>query len=352
MTEITGIQLQPWAPSAELVDLARLAAQRFETVWLAQQLQSRSTFTLLGAMAARVDANVGSAVTFPFGQHPLELATIFGTLTELVRPGRRVLMGVGTGGGMVEAVTEKRKPITRVREMIEMCRALWTGEPVALADYPATVDSTDLRADSQVALNFTPAAPVPIIVTGIGPKILELAGELADGILFASNIPPHSLGSFRAGRWPTVSQIDAVQRGRDGKERPFTRTYGLNVSIDKDREAARALARRQAVLIVSGMPAESLEAAGYDSDSCKPVKQALSRGESMEAVAKQVPTAIADGLVISGDPDDCIAQLGELLDYVDAAGFEQAYFGAPIGPDTHEAVKLLADVVMPALKTG
>ena len=261
-------------------------------------------------------------------------------------------MGVGTGGGMVDAVTDKHKPITRVRELIQMCRALWTGEPVSLADYPVSVAATDLRAESQIALNFTPAHPIPIIVTGIGPKILELAGETADGILFASNIPPHSLGSFRAGRWADVSQIAAVERGRAKSQRPFTRTYGLNVSIAKDRQAARAVAMRQAVLLVSGMPAESLEAAGYDSDSCKPVKQALSEGESMEAAAKLVPAEIADGLIVSGDANDCIPRLAELLDYIDGAGFDEAYIGAPVGPNTHESIQLLAEEVLPALRSG
>ena len=151
-------------------------------------------------------------------------------------------MGVGTGGGMVDAVCEKHKPITRMRELVDMCRVLWSGEKVALADYPASIAASDLRADSHVALNFQPEKPVPIIVTGIGPKILELAGELADGILFASNIPPHSLGAFRAGRWKDVSNIAAVERGRADSKRTFNRIYGLNVSISKDRDAARALA--------------------------------------------------------------------------------------------------------------
>ncbi len=349
MTEITGVQLQPWAPAGTLVELAKVAAERFETVWVAEQLQSRNTFTLLGAMAAQADVNVGSAVTFPFGHHPLELANTFGVLTELVRPGRQVWMGVGTGGGMVDAVCEKHKPITRVRELIEMCRALWSGEKVSLADYPASMAKSDLRAESQVALNFAPAQPVPIIVTGIGPKILELAGELADGILFASNFPTHSLGAFRAGRWANVSRIAAVERGLERSERAFTRVYGLNVSISNDRAAARALAMRQAVLIVAAVPPEGLEAAGYDSAACKPVKDALSRGESMETAATLVPESVADGLIVSGNADDCISQLAELLEYVSAAGFDQAYIGAPVGPDAHEAMQLLGGVVLPAL---
>ena len=349
MTPITGIQLQPWVQSSKLVELATAAGGRFETVWLAEQLQSRNSHTLLGAIAARADVNIGSAVTFPFGHHPLELANTFGALTELVQPGRQVWMGVGTGGGMVDAVCEKHKPITRMRELVDMCRVLWSGEKVALADYPASIAASDLRADSHVALNFQPEKPVPIIVTGIGPKILELAGELADGILFASNIPPHSLGAFRAGRWKDVSNIAAVERGRADSKRTFNRIYGLNVSISKDRDAARALAMRQAVLIVSGMPAESLEAAGYDSAACKPVKDALSQGESIEAAAKLVPESLADGLIVSGNANDCIARLGELLEYVSGEDFDQAYIGAPVGPDTYEAMQLLADVVIPAI---
>lgn len=96
---IKGIQLHGWADGPQMVEVAEIAAGSFETVWLSDQLQSRGVAVLLGAIAARTGVGVGTAVTFPFGRNPLEMASSMATLAEFMPEGRRVTMGIGTGGG-------------------------------------------------------------------------------------------------------------------------------------------------------------------------------------------------------------------------------------------------------------
>ena len=348
---ITGIQMQGWTDGRGMVACADLAARRFETVWLTDQLQSRSMAVLLGAIAARADIGVGTSVTFPFGRNPLELASTMATLAELVRPPHRVSMGIGTGGALVDALLKKDHAVERVREFILLSQALWQGETVALDDYPFSQSAVGFREGARASLPFSPATAPRVVVAGMGPRVLEMAGEVADGVICASNFPRHSLAAFRSGRFATVSNLDALDKGRRRSSREhFSRIYGINTSVSADRAAAKDAARRQAALIVGQLPRDVLESAGFDPEACAPAQKAIRDGEGIAGAAAVLPQHVADQLIVSGTPADCIETLEELLEHASRAGFTEAYIGAPLGPDPLEAVGLLTTDVLPGLR--
>jgi 5,10-methylenetetrahydromethanopterin reductase len=347
---IKGIQLHAWAGGPEMVEVAELAAQRFETVWVTDQLQSRGVAAILGAVAARTGAGVGTAVTFPFGRNPLEQASTMATLAEFMPPGRQVSMGIGTGGGLVSALMARDNPVTAVAELIQICRVLWKGEQVRLGDYPLTCERLRLRPEGKISFPWVDDADVRVVVAGAGPKVLEMAGELADGVICASNFPAHSLAAFRSGQFDAVSNLECLDHGRKRSTRhEFARIYGVNISVSTDREAANGAARRQATLIVSQQPHENLQRAGFEQSDYAATRQAVQDGAGVNKAAELLPQSVADQLVVSGTPDDCVAALGELLDHARGAGFTEAYVGAPVGPNPREAVELLTTQVLPAL---
>ncbi|MEU9546402.1 MULTISPECIES: LLM class flavin-dependent oxidoreductase [Streptomyces] len=347
---IKGIQLHAWAGGPSLVEVAEVAARTFETIWVTDQMQSRGVGAVLGAIAARTGAGVGTAVTFPFGRNPLEQASTMATLAEFMPAGRQVSMGIGTGGGLVSALMERQQPVGRVAELIRFCRALWRGESVRMGDYPLTCADLGLRAEGRASLDWVDDPAVRVIVAGTGPKILEMTGELADGVICASNFPAHSLAAFRSGQFDAVSNLDRLDAGRERSDRPeLTRIYGVNVSVSADRDRANAAARRQAALIVSQQPHESLQQVGFEQADYAATREAVHTGRGIAAAAELLPQHVADQLVISGTPGDCIASLAELLEYARGAGFTEAYVGAPVGPDPAEAVDLLTTEVLPEL---
>jgi alkanesulfonate monooxygenase SsuD/methylene tetrahydromethanopterin reductase-like flavin-dependent oxidoreductase (luciferase family) len=133
-------------------------------------------------------------------------------------------------------------------------------------------------------------------------------------------------------------------------DRPgFARIYGVNLSISKDRDAANAAARRQATLIVSQQPHENLQQVGFEESDYAATRASLHDGDGVARAAELLPQEIADQLVVSGTPDDCVSALGELLDHARGAGFTEAYVGAPVGPDPREAVELLTGHVLRGL---
>ncbi|MET7745057.1 LLM class flavin-dependent oxidoreductase [Streptomyces sp. NPDC005385] len=347
---IKGIQLHAWAAGPSIVEIAEVAARTFETIWVTDQMQSRGVGAVLGAIAARTGAGVGTAVTFPFGRNPLEQASTMATLAEFMPPGRQVSMGIGTGGGLVSALMERRSPVGRVAELIRMCRILWQGDTVRLGDFPLTCADLGLREDARVSLDWVEHPAVRVIVAGAGPQVLEMAGELADGVICASNFPAHSLAAFRSGQFDTVSNLDRLERGRERSGRAeFTRIYGVNISVSADRDRATAAARRQAALIVAQQPHESLQRAGFEQSDYTPTREAVKAGVSLREAAELLPQEVADQLITSGTPSECIDALMELLQYAAGAGFTEAYVGAPVGPDPAEAVELLTSKILPEI---
>jgi 5,10-methylenetetrahydromethanopterin reductase len=346
-----GVQIAPWRPAAEVLAAAGVLARAFDLIWVQDQMLARNVHTLLGAIAGRGRVGVGTNVTFPTGRNPLEMAVAMATLAELVPNHRPVIMGMGTGGALVNSLFERRRPVSMVGDAITLFRRLWAGEAVPIADYPELATGLGFRDDAVVRLTFPVDRPIPIVLAGIGPRILRLAGELADGIISASNFPTHSYAAFRSGRFEDVGELTAVRDGRRGQDRDFRMIFGLNLCVSRDRAAAKQFARRQLTL-VAGNPAlwPGLEAVGLDVESAREVKAAFDRGEGIEGALSRLSESLLDGLIVSGEPDECVPRLLELRDFARGAGYTEFYVGAPLGPNLAESARLLVDIVVPALR--
>jgi alkanesulfonate monooxygenase SsuD/methylene tetrahydromethanopterin reductase-like flavin-dependent oxidoreductase (luciferase family) len=143
-----------------------------------------------------------------------------------------------------------------------------------------------------------PDKPVPLYVAAIGPRMLQLAGELADGILgyvyseeYVRNVvvPNLELGAERAGR--TLDGFDIA--------------CGFPSVISEDASGV-SLARGQAMMFSTATKsapayAESIAQAGFAGERAE-VAELVSAARLEDAVAA-VPVELADAITISGDPD-------------------------------------------------
>ncbi|HET8559625.1 MAG TPA: LLM class flavin-dependent oxidoreductase [Marmoricola sp.] len=349
MTGTLGVQITPWSSSAELVELGCKLATAVDTVFVQDQMLARNVYSLLGALA-QAGCGVGTNVTYPIGRNPIEMASAAATLAELVPSGREVIIGMGTGGALVNSLFSKDRPVTVVREAVQLMRALWQGTRVELDGFPTLGTALNYKPGAMAELTYPVSRPPSIVMAGVGPKILAVAGAHADGLISPSNLPTLSRAAFDTGSFADISGLDIARAARPAGQPPLRLIYGLNVSVSRDRKHARDHARRQ-VALVAGNPRlwPDLERVGLDLESAEAVRDAFDAGLGIEGAAARCSEALADALIISGTPDDCLPALAELRDLAVAEGYTEFYLGAPLGPDPHEAADLLVSEVIPAV---
>lgn len=345
--ERLGVQVTPWSGSRDLVALARRLAPVVDTVWVQDQMLARNVYTLLGALA-QAGCGVGTNVTYPVGRNPIEMASALATTAELVPEDRETLVGLGTGGALVTSLFRRDKPVSAVRECLQLMRALWAGERVELDRFPALGAALAYRPGAVAQLTYPVPRPPAIVVAGVGPRILAVAGEHADGLISPSNMPTLSRAAFATGRFAEVSGLRVALDARPADAPPLRLVFGINTSVSTDRARARDQARRQVALVV-GNPRlwPDLERVGLDLDSAAQVKKAFDDGLGVEGAASRCSQELADALVVSGTPDDCIPAVAELRDLARVEGYTEFYVGGPLGPDPAEAADLLVTEVIP-----
>lgn len=194
-----------------LVALARTAADNdFDRVLYADERFFRDCWTTLGYIAARVpDIGLGVCVTDPFVRHPALTAAAAATVDEA--SGGRFTLGLGAGvSGFAAMGIERAKPLAAMREAITLIRALLSGEE-------PNMDGT-VVAFHGAGLDFTTRPNIPVMVATNGPKMLELAGELADEVMVQGMASPTMVqnvqeriaaGAERAGRDPSTVGLTA-----------------------------------------------------------------------------------------------------------------------------------------------
>jgi 5,10-methylenetetrahydromethanopterin reductase len=164
----------------EIVRWAQLAEELgFDDFWYCQDLMKRDAWVALTAVASATQRiRIGTCIVNPFSSSPAEIAMAAASLQEY--SAGRFVLGIGPGDppylhwiGQAQA-----QPRSGLAAAVQILRRLLAGEPVGATAAPfANWDHTaKLRFD-------LPSQPVPIYIGGQGPRVLELAGEVADGAL-------------------------------------------------------------------------------------------------------------------------------------------------------------------------
>lgn len=194
-----------WTTPADHLALAQEADRLgYSVVWAAEAYGSDSVSMLawIAGQTERID--VGSAVMQLPARTPAMTAMTAATLDTL--SGGRFRLGIGVSGPQVSEGwhgVRFAKPLQRTREYLEIVRTAVSGERVAYDGEFYTLPLPD-GPGKPLKLSFTPARKrIPTYLAAVGPKNLELAGELTDGWLGVFLAPEHAaeqLTSIAAGR--------------------------------------------------------------------------------------------------------------------------------------------------------
>ena len=318
----------------QFTDLAAAADEAgFDQVWVSHDLFWRSAPVLVAAASAATRRiMLGIGIMNPFSAHPAELAMHAATLQEA--SGGRFMLGLGSGAAefLAWAGLPRPRPLAAARGALLACRALLGGGSPA--------DEPQLAADGwqpEAHLRWS-GPPVPLYLGAMGPKMLALGGELADGVLGLS-FPPE-----RAAASADVVRSAAARAGRDPAAVDVPACFWCSVDDDPERAAA-PLAEKLAYYGPS-ISAVQLADAGLSPADFGPAAAALERGEA--ALARRLITAPMLRLGIVGDSAAVIARCRDLA----SGGATHLSFGPPLGPDPVAAVQRLGRDVLPALRAG
>lgn len=166
-----GVGLFPTEPLGRMIRLAKVAEEcGFSHVWVGDShLIWREAYVNMTAMALNTTkVKLGTGVTNPITRHPSVLASAYATLEEHA-PGR-MIVGIGLGDSSVETMGLKPSTLANFEKSLQQMRALFAGEE---AELPS----------GKIHLLHPCRRQVPIYVAASGPKMLELSGRIADGII-------------------------------------------------------------------------------------------------------------------------------------------------------------------------
>jgi len=166
-----GVGLFPTEPLQKMIQLARLSEELgFSHVWIGDShLIWREAYVNMAAAALNTSTiKLGTGVTNPLTRHPSVVASAYATLEELA-PGRFIL-GIGLGDSSVETMGMKPAKLGYFEQTIQEMRDLLAGKEVELET-------------GKIRLKHPSKNKIPIYIAASGPKMLELSGRIADGII-------------------------------------------------------------------------------------------------------------------------------------------------------------------------
>ena len=229
MTERVALYLQDAHDLRDGLEYVKYAEKRgFEAVWQAESRLVRDAIVPMAAYAAVSDRiKVGSGVINNWTRNIGLLAATFLTLDDLAPD--RVICGIGAWWDPLarNVGIQRRKPLTAMRETVQLLRQLLNMERVTYHGEFHHVDGIEL----DVVHGRREPRNVPIMVGATGDKMMELTGEIADGAVLNYCVPPEyndramellDRGAQKAGR--TLGEIDRPQL--------------VVCSVDVDRERA------------------------------------------------------------------------------------------------------------------
>ncbi|NKB21767.1 MAG: LLM class flavin-dependent oxidoreductase [Alphaproteobacteria bacterium] len=331
----------------DLVHLAGVAHdQGFDQVWVNDNLCTRNIFVVLSAMAATVPIRLGSAILVPYFRNPVDLADSIAAITELT-DGREFSIGTARGAHAIAGQqAEAIKPLATMRETVSSIKALLAGETVTFKDYPNVGAYFHLNPDWEFELEFEPAAPVRFYSGGNGPKILQIAAKIMDGILIGGYYIP----LVRTGRLGAVLEPPRALSAEVQPDNPQYDTCELNVSISRNREAAFQFAKPYVShMLISlkhmGFTDDEFRTIFVEPDLVTAVDDAFKNGATAAQAAQMIPDEAVKSCFVVGEPEECKDQILDLMEHAANLDFGQVCL-AKLGPDYEEAITLLRQEVL------
>jgi 5,10-methylenetetrahydromethanopterin reductase len=295
------------------LEMARYAEERgFSEIWQADTRLARECIVMMSAFLTRTRRlRVGSGVLPIWTHNPASVAASWSTMWELagkVDGKSRVMLGIGAWWEPIASrvgVT-RVKPLQAMREHVEAIRQLFTMEEVTYQGEFVHLD----RVRLDVAFGDRSPRDIPIYIGATGDKMLEMAGEICDGVVLNYVVSVDYIrravalvekGARKAGK--TLADVD----------RPELLVCCLS---DKDPRAAMAEGKKLVAYYLATEP-HIMKASGVDDALLEKVHSLMSWPATEEdyiRTSKVIPDELVSHLMAVGTTEDCRAKVKEYIE--------------------------------------
>jgi len=288
-----GVGLFPTEPLQDMIRLAQLSENLgFSHVWIGDShLIWREAFVNMTATVLNTTkVKIGTGVTNPLTRHPSVVASGFATLEEFA-PGR-FIVGIGLGDSSVETMGIKPARMDYFEKAVTDMGALLAGKEVELET-------------GKIHLKHPCKNGIPIYIAASGPKMLELAGRVADGVIILVGIDDHSILLAK-------ERIEAGARAANRDPGNIDLVLWVPCSISDRFPAKDAVKAHVARAIAHPLPFLLDE---KEQKVVEEIRQAYNYYQHMEQKAKQaqvIPDWLVDKFAIVGSRKECSAQVERL----------------------------------------
>ena len=283
-----GVHIVPLMPADDVISVA-VEAERlgYEYCLVADEGFHPDVYACLGAIARATDRITLGVLTNGYTRHPAVTAAAAATVNEL--SGGRLVVTLLAGGSMVLSPMgiERARPARVVADSVQALKRLWSGDEVSWRGQTCSLDRARLGMGPQ---------SIPIWIASRGPRLLELAGQQADGVILT--VKP-DLGAA----------LSLVEEAAAKAGRPEPRRFYLG-RICYTPELLEGQ-RRTLSFVLMDSPRRVLESLGLTTDEIAVVEHAAGANHP-ELVDELVTGALLQRYQVAGTAEECRAEVEDL----------------------------------------
>ncbi len=279
----------------EMIELARLADDiGMDSIWMSDHLCFRESMTTaMALLASTKQIKVAAAPASPYSRNPIITAMALATMDEFA-PGRVIgSPGTGNAAALKEAGMESPHTLQTMREYVEILRRYLNGETVS--------HQGKMFHITGAKMGFVPAAPIKMYITAVRTLMLQLGGEIGDGVLLSAGCAP---GYIRK-----CADDIAVGAAKGGKPASAVEVAGFVTAAvsDSAKEAIEANKHFLAYIFRNVHHAENIRLGGGKVDQ-EGLAAAVGKRD-WEAAKKFISDEVVFAHSVAGTPSDCAKQL-------------------------------------------
>jgi 5,10-methylenetetrahydromethanopterin reductase len=314
MAQRMALYMQDKHPIQYEIEMAKYAeAKGFAEIWQADTRLARDCIVMMSAFLAETkQLRIGSGVLPIYTRNPAVIAASWSSMWELggktADGNGRVMLGLGAWWEPIASRVgvERKKPLTAMREHIEALRQLFTMEEVTFQGDFVKLD----RVKLDVAFGDTSPRDIPLYIGATGPKMLELAGEICDGVVLNYVV---SVDYIRSAVELVRKGAEKVGKSLDEVDRPEL----LVCCLSDDDPKAAMMEGKALVAYYLGTEPHIMKASNVDEDLIKRVQEFVgwpATEEDYRRAAEIIPDDVVRNLMAVGTSHECREKVAEYID--------------------------------------